>query len=55
MRDEMDDRLWIENHKQFGVDLAWLVDAIRVVFHKLVAIEYEAPWQVASRRGREHC
>jgi hypothetical protein len=52
MRDELYDRLWTDHHKQFSADLGWLMDAISVVFRKLVAIEYDAPWEIVAKRER---
>ncbi len=55
MRDELDDRAWTENHSSFSADVDRLIDRFALVFRKLVAIEYEAPWQVVARQQRHRC
>ena len=49
MRDEMEARIWGENHEQFSSDLARLFEAIRVTFCKLARIQFSAPWKPESR------
>lgn len=55
MRDEQDDRFWIDNHARFSADVGRLLHQLAAVFRKLVAIEYEAPWEVEAKRKRGCC
>jgi hypothetical protein len=52
MRDEMEARMWVENHEQFSRDLEALFAKIAIVFRTLVEIEFEAPWCVVARKSR---
>jgi hypothetical protein len=55
MRDEIDSRIWVEHGTDFSAFLAdridRMVNAARVSFERLVAIEFDAPWR-ASLGGR---
>ena len=52
MRDEIDARAWAEHHRHFGTAVARFVADMRVVFERLAAIRYDAPWQ---RRNGTDC
>jgi hypothetical protein len=55
MRDEIDSRFWVEHGADFSAFFAdridRLVNAAKVSFERLVAIEFDAPWR-ASAGGR---
>ena len=43
---------WSRHHTRFSADLASLFDKLAVSFRRLVAIQYEAPWERRSRPRR---
>ena len=49
MRDEIDNRFWVDHHADFSAFLAErivsLIEAARVSFERLAAIEFDAPWR----------
>jgi hypothetical protein len=51
MRDELDSRIWAENHSQFSADLARALEAIRITFCKLARIQFSAPWKPEPQDG----
>jgi hypothetical protein len=51
MRDELDSRIWTENHSQFSADLARALEAIRITFCKLARIQFSAPWKPEPQDG----
>ena len=55
MRDEMDGRIWVENHEQFSQGIDELIARMKRAFASLKpaldhihSFEWDAPWQ---RRG----
>ena len=44
MRDEIDARAWAAHHEHFSSGMAWLWADIRLVFERLTAQLYDAPW-----------
>jgi hypothetical protein len=51
MRDELDSRIWTDNHSQFSADLARTLEAIRITFCKLARIQFSAPWKPEPQDG----
>ncbi len=45
MRDEMDARIWAAHGRQFSEDIHRLLQALRVTFCRMAAINYRAPWR----------
>ena len=53
MRDEIDSRIWVENHHRFSDDLAKLFANIGAGFRRLNEIQFDAPWKrPAGRPGQ---
>jgi len=50
MRDEMDARIWVEHHEGFSQSLDELFARARIVFDRIHAIQFAAPWR---REGRD--
>jgi hypothetical protein len=51
MRDEMDARLWVEHGAEFSRSLSEAFAKLRIVFERLHAIEFSAPWR-GSKTGQ---
>jgi hypothetical protein len=51
MRDEFDDRMWVEHGAAFSAALSRLFAQVGVAFKKLNQIQFDAPWhnEVAPR------
>ena len=43
---------WSRHHGRLSADLASLFDKLAVSFRRLVAIQYDAPWERQPRRPR---
>lgn len=48
MRDEMDMRMWNAHHTDFSAGF----DRLMAAFRKLVAIQYDAPWDKPKKECR---
>jgi hypothetical protein len=51
MRDEIDGRIWADNHKAISAGLGELFKAIMEAFRVLNHIEYAAPWRIVAGRS----
>jgi hypothetical protein len=49
MNNDFDSALWAERHAATSDGIARLFDKLAYVFQRLVAIEYDAPWQRERR------
>jgi hypothetical protein len=45
MRDEMDDRLWVQHGHQFSEDLKRLVAGVKIIFCRIAEANFAAPWR----------
>ncbi|MGV3771193.1 MAG: hypothetical protein ACO1NM_14275 [Sphingobium phenoxybenzoativorans] len=50
MRDEIDGRIWADNHKAISAGFGDLLKAIMQAFCVLNHIEYAAPWRAVAGR-----
>lgn len=49
MQEPFATREWDRAHTRFSTDLGLLFDKIAISFRRLVAIQYDAPWERRSR------
>jgi hypothetical protein len=55
MRDDFESRFWAENHHQLSNGIGQLIDKAGYAFRRLVAFQYDAPWQRAEKQRVERC
>lgn len=48
MRDEMDNRLWVENHEAFTAGIDALIDKVKAVFDVLHRQQFCRPWVTSN-------
>lgn len=52
MQEPFATREWDRHHGHFNADIATLFDKLAVSFRRLVAIQYDAPWERPRRSAR---
>lgn len=53
MQEPFATRDWDRHHSAFNADLATLFDKLAMSFRRLVAIQYDAPWERKTSRTRK--
>ena len=51
MRDEMDARIWVDNHQAFSDAVGNFFAGIGLALRKLNQIEFDAPWRRDAAHG----
>lgn len=55
MRDDFSTSAWADHSPKLYQDIADGLAKLRVVFERIVAIEFDAPWKNAGAAGKEGC